>query len=797
MHLKFAIRNIRKRPSLNAIKILGLGLSLSGILLMALYLKHELTYDHFHDHSERIYRFTVANKISGQHFARVYRPAYIPEFADYAAGIEDYVRLVPVRGGVLKHGEKHISIGQAFQCDSTFFDLFGAELLVGNPKNILDKPGSMVVSESFARKSFGEEDPTGKTVTLPSGQHYSQKTTFTVRGVMKDFPQNSHLHPDFVASPASKQAFHGWAWTYFLLSPNTNPTDIEAHYDDYMVSVAGKKAAESQEAYLQNISEIHLHSHKLREIEPNSNVSVIYSFFAAALVLLAISLINYANLNIGMAGFSDRYLFVSKTFGASPGKILRYFLTESLVVLIVSVALSLVVTSFANTFIQRYFALDLFVGNWPWVVGIILLFSLLVVLSGMLPVLRYVFRYMKTFSGSRMQEKPHTRGLSKPLLVLQYTITIALIIAVVVIHKQAGYALENSMGSGSQNLICMEKVHSQVQRKFKLFKSEVLKYQSIESVSAMMENPGGEINDKMQFEMEGFQPDESDDLADWIAVLPCDYSFASVFDLHFLAGENFSQSNHDHEGMGEYIINESAMQKLNYSNPSQIIAKEFKLNFAHGKINIPKGKIIGVVEDFHFSSMKRKIQPLVLFKREAMWLMNFIIAHKPGMRKQALADIKKVWNNLYPEYPFQYQFVSSMYRSVYETEIVQARLLSLFTLVSLFICSMGLLGMSLLLSQRRSKEIGIRKVNGARSRQILGMLNWHLLRWLLLSFALAIPLALFAMNQWLKNFAYKTTLSWWIFAVAGLIAVLISFVAISVNSWKAASTNPVNVLRDE
>ena len=797
MHLKFAIRNIRKRPFLNAIKILGLGLSLSGILLMALYLKNELTYDRFHDHPERIYRFTVANKTSGQHFARVYRPAYIPEFVDNTAGIENYLRLVPVRGGVLKYEKKHIRFEQAFQCDSTFFDLFGAELLVGNPENILDEPGSMVVSESFARKSFGEEDPIGKTMTLPSGQYYSKKTSFTVQGIMEDFPQNSHLHPDFVASPANKQAFHGWAWTYLLLSPNTNPTDIEAHYEDYLVSVAGKKAAESQTAHLQKISDIHLHSHKLREIEANSNVSVIYSFFTAALVLLAISLINYANLNIGMAGFSDRYLFVSKTFGASPGKTLRYFFTESLVVLFFSVVLSLVTTSFANTFIQQYFGLDLFVGNWPWVAGIILLFSLLVVLSGMLPVLRYVFRYMKTYSGSRMQDKPQNRGLSKPLLVVQYTITIALIIAVVVIHKQTRYALENSMGPSSQNLICMEKVHSQVQQKFKVFKSELLKYRSVESVSAMMENPGGEINDKMQFDMEGFEADESENLADWIAVLPCDYSFASVFDLHFLAGENFSPNNDDRDGLGEYIINESAMQKLNYSKPSSIVGKEFKLNFAHGPINIPKGKIIGVVEDFHFSSMKRQIQPLVLFKREALWLMNFIIAHPPGMRKQAVADIEKVWNQVYPQYPFHYQDVSSMYRSVYKTEIAQARLLSLFTLVSLFICSMGLLGMSLLLAQRRSKEIGIRKVNGARSRQILGMLNWHLLRWLLLSFALAIPLALFAMNRWLENFAYKTTLNWWIFSVAGLTAVLISFVAIFFNSWKAASTNPVDVLRDE
>jgi putative ABC transport system permease protein len=313
----------------------------------------------------------------------------------------------------------------------------------------------------------------------------------------------------------------------------------------------------------------------------------------------------------------------------------------------------------------------------------------------------------------------------------------------------------------------------------------------------MMENPGGEINDRMQFTMEGFQADEADNLSDWITVLPCDYSFASIFNLNFLAGKNFSKSNKDHDGLGEYIINESALRKLNHTDPSVIVGKEFKLNFSHGPIDIPRGKIIGVVEDFHFSSLKKEIQPMVMFKREAMWLMNFMIAYRPDRKEEALVALEKVWTNLYPEYPLQYQYVTSIYQDLYKAEFTQARLLLLFTILALFICSMGLLGMSLLLTRRREKEIGIRKVNGARSKQIVWMLNWQLVRCILLASVLAVPLAFYSMSRWLENFAYKINPEWWIFTLAGLAAIVISLMTVILNSWKAASRNPVEVLRYE
>ncbi len=796
MHFLFALRNLKKRPFLNLIKIVGLSLSLSGVLLIGLYLDNELSYDRFHEKSDRIYRLTLSNRISGQHFARLYRPAYIPAFAQDASAVSNYVRLVPVRGGVLKHQDKFIDIEQGFQCDSTFFEVFDAELPTGTSSTILDEPGSMVVSRSFAERVFGEENPIGQTFILPQGQHYHKEAHFTVKAVMNDFPQNSHFHPEFIVSPVHNHAFNHWAWTYLLLADQAAPTDVKADFKRFFASAANEEAIEKMGVCLQNILAIHLHSHKLREIEQNSNVSLIYAFFLAGLVLLLIALINYANLNMGMAGFSERYLFISKTFGASVRMNLKYFFTEGLLILLASLIMGVLIIALAHHAIAGYFGLELFQGNITWVVAIVATFCILVTLAGVLPVIKYVFRYRRSYAGAHYSA-PITKGLSKPLMVVQYTISIGLIIAVFVIHKQTSYALEKSMGKQAPHMICMENIHLHAQKRFEVFKQELLEHPSVESVSAMMEDPGGEINDKMPFEMEGYQKDPEDKLSQWITVLPCDYSFAKAFDLDFLAGSNFSNHNNDREGSGEYIINTSAMHKLNYTEPSDVIGKRFNLKFPHGNIKIPRGKIIGVVEDFHFSSLKKKVQPMVLFKREALWLMNYIIAFRPHSRQQALAAVEQVWNEIYPSYPLQYQYVSGMYRNVYQNEIVQGRLLSVFTFMALFICSMGLLGMSLLITRRRAKEIGIRKVNGGRSRQILAMLNWYLIKWIVISLVLAIPLASWIMRGWLENFAYHISLDWWIYVLAGGIAVFVSLLTVSVNSWKAATRNPVEVLREE
>jgi putative ABC transport system permease protein len=595
-------------------------------------------------------------------------------------------------------------------------------------------------------------------------------------------------------NPVDRGEFNRWAWTYLLLSKDADPGNIQLRFKDFVAMHSGKKIAEIKtKAFLQHIDDIHLHSDKLREIEPNGKMSVIFTLSIAVLLLLFIAVTNYINLNIGMAVYSDTFLHIGHVFGSSRWLKTKYFLSEGIIVAILSVIICGLITGWAHVLIEKHFGLNLFKGNMSLILSVVVLFGLLSIVSGIFLLLRQETGILR--SGIyQNKSKFNRKGVSKSLIVLQYAVSVALIVAVIVIQRQTNYALENSMGVKENNLICFENVPVNVQQKFEMFKAELLKYNSVENVSAMLEPPGGEANDMFQFTMEGYTGDETDETDDRIGIFPCDYSFASIFNLHFLGGANFSKRNEDPEGSGEYIINESAMKRLHFTHPEKIIGKEFGLTFDQDVVKIPKGKIIGVVKDFHLSSIRKKIEPLVLFKRKDVWLIDFVVSFRPGMQTKALADIEHVWKQMFPENLFQYDFVSAMYKNLYKSELLQARLLSVFTFIALFICSMGLLGMSLLATQRRTKEIGIRKVNGANTSQIVIMLNWDFIRWILFSIVIAIPGSFMAMNKWLESFAYKSSLRWWIFALAGLVAIIIAFITVSIQSWKAANRNPVEAL---
>jgi len=797
MILRFVFRNLKKHPFLNFIKVLGLALALTGIVFIALFLKNELTYDAWHKKSDRIYRFTVTNPsfLADSHFARFYDSGQIPQMADYFSEIENYSRLAPLRESIMLHEQRYYDVNQAFICDSTFFAVFDAVLVIGNRETILDDPASMVVSESFAKKVFGNSNPVGQIMSLPPGQFNAEKSDFTIKGVMKDFPQSSHFHPDFIATPVEGD-IQGWGWSYLLLSENADSENITNQYPQFLAANSEQTIEEIQtKAHLQKITNIHLHSDKLREIETNGNITNIYVLAIAALILLLISMSNFASLNLGMAGFSNKFMAVNRVLGSSKNTNLRYFLTESLMIVALSVVLFIVLSIPVQSVIKSSFEIDLLKGNLLLATVVVILFSLMGIFSGIQPVFKQSFSRLNTGTNQFEALKTKSIAVNKGIIVFQYTFAIILIAAVMVISRQTNYALNSSMGVQQDNVICFESVHGDIQQKFEIFKSELLKYNSIQSVSGMLDPPGGEANDMFPFELEGYQQEESSE--ERLGVFPCDYSFADLFNLQFLSGANFTEKNEDNEGSGEYIINEAALHQLNFSEPDSIVGKQFQLISPVQGIEIPKGRIIGVVKDFHLSSIKKKVRPLVFFKRKDLWLINFVISYKDGMQQTAIDDIQTVWNELFPAYPFSYEHVGSIYRQVYKTEILQARLLSVFTLLSIFICSMGLLGLSLLISQQRTKEIGIRKVNGARVSEILSMLNKDFVKWVLVAFVLATPAAYFAMNKWLENFVYKTELSWWIFALAGFLALGIAILTVSFQSYKAAVKNPVDSLRYE
>lgn len=800
MILNLVFRNLRRHLFLNLIKLAGLMLAFSSMILIALYLKHELSFDRFHANSDRIYRFTATSPsaFSGKHFARIWGAAYIPDLAETFPEIASYVRLSPVSGGLIQWEEEKIPMQQTFFCDSTFLKIFDVRLLLGDPEEVLAAPSSLLISESYSKQIFGEQNPVGQILNIPTGRMHGEEIALHVTGVMEDFPAHSHFHPEFVASPQDPSWLDGWAWTYLLLQPGTGTVGIISGFPSFLAE-RGEVEVDDVDyvAHLQPIRDIHLHSQKTREIEGNSNVAVVYSFTIAVIILLFIALLNYNNLNLGMLRYTDDLMFVGRVYGASRRQQLKYYVYEGLSILLLALLLSMVLIYLSAMFIESRFNLDLLKGNILFLLLMLAGIGVAGFVSGFFPQIQSYLRILLASARKTSGGLIRKRSLNKGLIVFQYAIAIVLIVSVLVIQRQTSYALQSGMGAENSGIICMRSTHSSIVEKFPEFKNALLKFPSISYVSGMLDPPGSDANDKFRFFLEGYEVDEINGEDQLIGIVPCDYSMPSLFNLPFLAGEDFSEKYIDAEGSGEYIINEAALERLGYSDPYDLIDQEFQLFFHTDLIQIPSGRIIGVVEDFHLSSLKREIEPLVLFKRDTMWIENLLISFPAGNLAQGLYDVEKTWESMFPGHTFSFDFVDSMYRQVYLVERLQAALLSLFTLIALFICSMGLLGLSLLASQQRIKEIGIRRVNGAEVGGIVGMLNREFLKWVLLSYILAMPLAWLGMRRWLEAFAYKTGLSWWIFLLAGLIAFLLSAIPLTIQSRKAARRNPVEALRYE
>ena len=795
MLLKYALRNIKKRPVLNGIKIIGLALGLYGMLFIALFVKNELGYDRQHQKAERIFRLTVTapNILEGNHFARFFASQILPDITKPIPGIEDFVRLQPIRGKLIRNKERYFGIDQGFAVDESYLNIFDVTLLKGDKHTAFTKPGSVVISAVLAENIFGTTDPIGQIISLPQGHFNASKADFEVTGVMANMQQQSHFHPDILFMPG-KDKIEGWAYQYLLLVKNANPSQIAEKLSNQLVSEftpEGAKEKVEVDAHLMNLADIHLKSNLFREIEPNSSLSNIWVLVLAGIVLLLVSLSNFASLNLGMAGYLATFLAFNQILGSSKRIVTTYFTIESALVILSAIGLVFLGMYQLNGSIYENYQINLLEGNGLFVTTTILSFGLLMLVAGLQPVIKNRFKNL-TLSQS-LKKTGKVKG-HRALLVTQFTLAIILLIGVVVISKQTSYGLDNAMGA-KESIVCLPLVHSEVQKDFEIFKTELLKESEITSVSAMMDTPGSETHDMFSYTLQDVPEPESG--TNTIGVFATDYSFADVFGLHFLSGTNFSENNTDEDGNGEYLINESGLKHLGFQDAHEIINKDFGLISPVDGVELPKGKIIGVVEDFHLSGLRSKVEPLALFKRKNNWLNSIVISYNSESPQDAIQSITKVWTGLFPKYPMDYVDVSTIYNDVYKTELLQRNLILLFALISIFVCTMGVLGLALMVAQSRYKEIGIRKVNGASKLEILTLLNRDFLKWVLLAFIVAIPLAYFAATKWLEGFVYKIALNPWMFLFSGGIILLITLLTVSWQSYKAANQNPVESLRTE
>ena len=800
------------------INAIGLSTAFACVLIIFLFCKQQVGFDRFHSKADRIYRITIDSNSGAvsMHPARVAGDGPKKLAEEYPA-IEKMVRLIPFRRAIIKIGDKKFYSQNAFSTDSSFFEVFDFAVLSGNARDVFKKPGQAFISRSMAMKYFGSMDVIGKEISVLHQQE-SNPLSFTVSGVMEDFPANSHFHAELLTSPVGVDSQTTWAYTYFLMRQGTDVkaliNTIQKKWDE-----ENKEAEYKPIVFLQKLTDIHLYSHLTRELEKNGDIRSVILLGSGALIIMFIALLNF--LNLSRVQFLKRIKSVKIKIinGASKKVVAGEFASEAVWLSLFSVALGVIIAFKLCSFIDgSLFNKDIV----PYVMMIAFGFSLFVVLLSVYPVFS-----SKIVSDLRLSQS--SERLYRIPLIIQFTLAIVTIISTLVLNRQMDFISSKHPSSRNANMLVIADNPWESVQRYELFKTELLKDPSITNVTAAMEEPGGDILDGCGFDMEGIE--KKDDQS--INIFTADSNFFKTMDIHALAGTTdlgytpsqkweadaieLSNARTDltnnkyktkelnakiaeyEKRLGgyreKYILNESALRLLGINKPADAIGKHFRLTFFLPDL-FPEGEIVGVVPDFHYTNLHNEEKPLVITPRK-MFNYCFIVSINPAQRQKAIATINSIWSKINPDFPLQYEYITDSYRKIYAGEYAQTRVLSLFAIISVILSALGIFAMSSFSIQRRIKEIGIRKVNGARVYEVMAMLNEHYVKQVLISFVIATPVGWYIMHRWLESFAYKADLSWWIFAAAGFLTLAVSLLTVSGQCWKAATRNPVEALRYE
>lgn len=793
------------------INLVGLSAAMACVIATFLFIRHELSYDRMHEKANRIYRVTTDSNrgATSIHPARVSGEWPQRLVAEYPA-IEKIVRMVPFRKAVVKIGNNSFFCQKAYSTDSSFFDLFDFKLISGKSENAFARPGRAIICESLARKYFSSTDVIGREITIIHQQDPTPKN-FIIDGVMEDFPDNSHFHAELLTSFTTAEERSTWAYTYILIKQGT---DVAALRNDIQKNwkKINPETVNIPILHFQPLTDIHLFSHKTREMEKNGDIRSLILLGSGAIIILLIALINFLNLS-RVQFISEMNSFrVRLIIGASRFRLALEMAAHSLILSVLAFVAGLIVALEIGRFlgassIQTEKIQDLLI--------IALAFAAIIAVISVLPLFT---------SGFSTKRKPADlkRNLYAVPLIVQFTLSVIAITGTIALYRQMNYMLNQHPASRDADMLVIADNPYETLQRYETFKTELLLNTSIIDVTGAMEEPGGDILDGSNFEMEGVDKTENQ----LINIFTIDSNFFSLLGIRPLAGTvdfgytpsqqleaDFLELNRLRAGkMGnkseitalekkvgnyrdKYILNQSALKMLGIANPEDAIGKRFRLNFFIPEL-FPDGDVIGVVPDFHYTNLYSKEKPLAIASRK-LFNYCFIIRIDPLQRKKAIETLHIAWQKVNPDYPLEYEYITQSYQKVYSTEYSQSRVISLFALLSMIISSLGMFALAAFIMQRRTKEIGIRKVNGATIIQVMLMLNMNFIKWIIVAFIIACPIAWYAMHKWLQNFAYKTTLSWWVFAAAGAVAVAVALLTVSWQSWRAATRNPVEALRYE
>jgi len=808
-YLRSAFRNIKRHPFISFINIFGLTVGLTCCLLILTYVINEKSYDKFDKDSGDIYRVTAALYSSEGaevfHFASI-PPPFGPLLQNEFPDIKKVTRLLSNGTTILSYKDKLFNEQKAYYADENFFSFFSVPVVSGSARTALAEPYSIMITENIARKYFGNTDPMNKIILLDAN-----KRPFKVTGIFKAFPANSHLHPEILLSfntlkdstvfgeKALRTDYYGNNFfTYILFPKNYNVSRIEAQLpnflDKYVPIPPGSpvsfKTHKTVSLELQQLSDIHLRSHLDNEIEENGNIERIYTFSAIALFILLIACINYMNLSTARSALRAKEIGIRKVVGAERKEIISQFLSESVLITWVALALAVALTIILLPFVNRLSRQDLSITSLLHLQILLPAFSLPFVIgfiSGIYPAI-----FMSSFAPVKVLKgviKVGSGNLSfrKVLVVIQFSISIILIVATAIVYRQLKFMQNKDLGFNKESVIVM-KYPPALNKRYNTLKYDLLKNSSIKEVAESSNIPTERLlNDDLASIIDGGAKHPAKVEMKFVNV---DYGFIPTYGMSLAAGRNFSKD--FATDTSSFIINEAAVRTLGWKVPENAVGK----NIMYGTV---RGKIVGVVQDFQFESLHQKVSPLIfLLPPPRLSFYNRVSIKISGSNVPSTINaIESAWNKDMPDTPFEFNFLDQKLEQLYLSEEQQGVLFTIFSGIAIFIACLGLFGLSAFTISQRVKEIGVRKVLGASVPQIVVELSKGFLRLVLISAIIAFPVAWFVMNKWLVSFAFRVGISWWIFVIAGTIAVIIAFATISFQSIKAALTNPVKSLRSE
>lgn len=795
--LKLAFRNLINQRQITFICILGLAIALAVVLQISNWIQFELSYDKFHSKEDRIYRFTVEENRPEEnfywHFARCWQPwrTKLPEFFPQ---IERLVELRPMWHTAVRTSDNLFYSNRAFAVDSSVFNVFDFKFINGDPRIALIQENSVVISESMAKKLFSNKDAINQVVEL-NGEGLEGYEKHIITGVFKDLPANSHFHVDmFVCNKNHNTNGNDFAYTYLLLRKGTSIDQLIKLNDKFIKAHVPGDQQRGSFIHYTPLTDIHLKSHIERELELNGDIRQIKLFIYIGIGILFIAFINFFNLMMALTDKRRRYFNINIIIGGKQKHNSFLACLESLMIAFIVIVFAIIlfkpVTNFLSvTLLEKSIPVTI---NYIFII-IVLVFLLMVLLLGTLPV--YLTKINLSESLSKYSTGKHAESkswvLKNPVLVIQFMLSIIVIISSLVLNKQNNFLFSRNLGCGNNNILMVERNFWKEEPEVMLFKDELKKLPVVEDVSMCMDPPGYLVKDARAIEYADI-PAENRSLI--INILPVDGNFFSFFNLPMVAGN--SQEYLNGQTYENYVLNEAAIKKLGFNSPAEVVGTKFKIRNFGDQTVIKGGTIVGVVKDFNFTSLYSPIEPTIFFSKP-IWQWKYLVKLAPGDKNANIDQIKKVWENVFPEYPFEYEFLDDIYKEYYAKDIVTNKLVGWFSFICIILSSIGLWGISSILIARRTKEIGIHKVNGARTKEVLVLLNTLFVKWVIVAFIVAVPIAWYVMHKWLENFAYKTEMSWWIFALAGIIALAVAILTVSLKCWSAATRNPVEALRYE